>query len=424
MMPGTKNTCPRVLVLTQNKIQPFSGGGIVLSTLFRRFPHDHLLFFHRDQQYGGDTSYEEHRLVWSWLRFDLGALCAHLAGWLLATCKDPRQSSWRDLLTLISASAYFKFPRAIERRVKAFQPQIIYAWVADSLWARTLENVARRYRLPYVIHFMDNQFEVAPSSNLQRTLVPDFRRRLSHVVHGAASVYTISQTMGEAYQQHWGRPFEVYRGTIDVAAWPWPNVSAHASDGIFRVGFAGSVDRSQLDGLCVVARALDQLTARGRAVKLVLYLTDYYTRLVEPAVRDLKSVEIRPHPTAENLRAEFASMDVMTLAYAFDAATEQYYRYSFATKSVAYMLSGRPILVYGPPMIEPVSYCARGGWALVVGDKGEDAIVEAMERLMSEPKLREQLARSAWEAGCSEHDRERHAARFAASLSQLARAGS
>lgn len=415
------NTYPRVMVLTQNKIQPFSGGGIVLSTLFRHFPPDHLLFFHRDQPYAIEAAYEEHRMVWSWLRFDVKALCVHLVRWFGATVRRPGQSSLRDLLALIPASAYFKFPAAIERRVKAFQPNIIYAWVADSLWARTLENVARQYGLPYVIHFMDNQFEVAALTNLQRTLVPDFRSRLTRVVRGATCMYTISETMGRAYQQHWGRPFEVYRGTIDVDAWPWPNPATQEDGGVFRLGFAGSVDRSQLEGLCMVARALDQLLARGRAVKLVLYLTEYYARLVEPAMRMFKSVEVRPHPVPEQLRSEFAAMNVLVLAYAFDAASVQYYRYSFATKSVAYMLSGRPILVVGPATIEPVSYCARGGWAWVVNEPGEDAIAEAVETLRGDPALRERLARSAWEGGQNEHDRERHAARFAASLAQLAR---
>lgn len=417
-------TLPRVLLLTQNKIQPFSGGGIVLSTLFRHFPADHLMIFHRDQPYASQSRCEEHRMIWSWLRLDLRLLCGQLFRWLTETLRRPSQSRLRDLTALVPASSYFKFPRHIERRVGDFRPDIIYAWAADSLWSRTVEEVARRYRLPYVIHFMDNQFEAVPVTNLQRALAPAFRDNLTRIVRGASEFFTISEAMGEAYRRHWDRPYEVYRGTIDVGAWPWPNATPPVNDGVFRVGFAGSVDRSQLQGLRNVAVALDALTAQGRPAKLVLYLTDYYARMVAPAMAGLKVVEIREHPSSAELRERFGSMDALVLAYAFDDDSIHYYRYSFATKSVAYMLSGRPILVHGPLTIEPVNYCARGGWAMVVSEPSTTAVAQAVEKLMSAPELRDGLARAAWDAGCREHDCERHAARFATSLTRLARSSS
>ena len=42
---------PRVLVLAQNKIQPFTGGGVLLSNLFGDFESQNLLFVHRDKNY-------------------------------------------------------------------------------------------------------------------------------------------------------------------------------------------------------------------------------------------------------------------------------------------------------------------------------------------------------------------------------------
>ena len=54
---------PKVLILAQNKMQPFTGGGVVLSNLFDQFPADHLMFLHRDQDYDYRTPYTEHRLI-------------------------------------------------------------------------------------------------------------------------------------------------------------------------------------------------------------------------------------------------------------------------------------------------------------------------------------------------------------------------
>jgi hypothetical protein len=154
-------------------------------------------------------------------------------------------------------------------------------------------------------------------------------------------------------------------------------------------------------------------------VRLTLYLTESNRRFAEPILSSHDSVEFRPHPQAAELRHEFASVDVLLMSYAFDAATIQYYRYSFATKCAIYMLSGRPILVLGPAAIEPVNYCIRGGWAAVVTERDEEALIGEIERLMDDSVYREGLARAAWDAGCLEHDQDKNAGRFAASLARL-----
>ncbi|HTE42456.1 MAG TPA: hypothetical protein VK629_16660 [Steroidobacteraceae bacterium] len=409
----------RVLIFAQNRVQPFTGGGILLGTLFRHVASDHLLFFHRDQEYGQASRYEEHRLVGAWLRVEFGTLARQLGAWLRATIRRPVGSNLRDLSSLVAGSSRFELPRELVERVRTFAPDIIYAWAADSLWAGTVTALSRKFGVPYVIHFMDNHFEMPPRNNLEQALLPEFRQRLNELMAGAAAMYVISDQMGAAYAKHWPCPYEVFRGTADVAAWPWPNMRNGANDGVFRIGFAGTLDRSQLEGLRMVAQALHRMRHRGRQVRLTLFLTESNRRFAEPILSTLGSVEFRPHPHAADLRHEFGDVDVLLMSYAFDAATVQYYRYSFATKSAVYMLSGRPILVLGPAAIEPVNYCIRGGWAAVVTEPDEDALIRAIERLMDDPIYREQLGRAAWEAGCLEHDQDKNAGRFAASLARL-----
>jgi glycosyltransferase involved in cell wall biosynthesis len=414
---------PRVLVLAQNKIQPFTGGGVLLSGLFHEFPAENLLFLHRDREYGLATPFEEHRLVWTWLRLDLRAFIAHAWNWLRDAVKEPRKIRAGDLVALVLASSYFRLPRSIDERIRKLRPEIIYAWAADSLWSRTLQQTARRYRLPYVIHFMDNHFEVEPSTPLERSLMKGFRQQLSLVASRAAALYTISDSMGRAYQGYWNRPYEVFHAVIDPKGWPWPNPRSNPGDGVFRLAFAGSTDSSQLEGLAAVAAELDGLIDGGRKVRLVLYLTKEYASAAGSALRSFRCVEIRPHPESAALRSELASVDALVLAYSFSEASVRYYRYSFATKIAAYMLSGRPILAYGPKAIEPIDYVARGGWALVVGEPDANALTAAIEKLMSDAGLRETLAKTAWETGVHEHDRDRHADRFADSLLRLRKHG-
>jgi glycosyltransferase involved in cell wall biosynthesis len=412
---------PRVLVLAQNKSQPFTGGGVILTALFSGFPADRVMFLHRDVDYDRRSTLEEHRLDWRWLRLDGRALWAHLREWLAAVRAAPRAARLDDVVGLLQASCWFQAPRAIDRRIRAFRPDVLYAWAGDSLWARTLSNTADRYGVPFVIHFMDNHVDVEPQTPRDVALASVFRRALSNVASRAAVLYTISDSMGVAYRRYWNRPHEVYRGANDLVPWTWSPPRACSADDVFRIGFTGSTDRSQIRGLAAVAAAIDVVVRRGTTVRLVLYLTEQYERAVAPFLRQFTCVEFRRHPDLSSLRAELLSMDALILAYAFDHESEQYYRYSFATKIVAYMLSGRPILAHGPKHIEPIAYAVRTG-ALLLEEPDDKKLAAAIERFIADEDLRNRMARTAWETGRREHDRDAQAARFVGSLRSVVQA--
>jgi hypothetical protein len=111
---------------------------------------------------------------------------------------------------------------------------------------------------------------------------------------------------------------------------------------------------------------------------------------------------------------------VLVLTYGFEKSCVEYYRYSFPTKVVPYMLSGRCILAYGPLSIEPIAYVKRGGWAEVVSEQGVKRLARSIEALMDSPDKCQQLARSAYEAGLEEHDLELNSGRFLAAMADVA----
>lgn len=390
----------------------------MLSNLFHAFPADRVLFFHRDRDYNYQTSYRGHKLVWYWLRPNVPTFLRLLFRWAVESVKQPLQVGRHDLRALLAQSCRFRFTREVDAEIRRLRPEVIYAWVGDSLWAETLRETARRYSLPYVIHFMDNHVGVDPRTPLERALYPVFRGSLDRVAKGATSIYTISESMGQAYHALWGRPYEVFHGLLDTATWPWPG--ERKADGMFMLVFTGSVEQGQLLGLRDVAAAAGRLAAGGMAIRLVLYLTEQYERMVGKEFAAFPQVEVRRHPDFSGLRMALAEADLLVLAYGFDERTVRYYRYSFATKVVPYMLSGRCILVYGPDEIEPVAYARRGGWAATVSKPGVPGLVDAIRTLAAVPRERKRLAREAYDAGCREHDLAENSARFAQSLSAAA----
>jgi hypothetical protein len=409
---------PRVLLLTHNAIQPYTGGGILLGNLFHRFPPENLFFVHADGTEPGESRSPSHRLTLRCLRPRWRAVC-RLAGSLCAQLvRSPLSMRRAEILSAGVQSCEYTLGSRLDARIRAFQPQLIYAWVGDAVWARLLVRCAKRYRLPYVIHFMDNHAELAGASAAERALNGQFRRELDLAVRGASRIFTISQAMGVAYERKFAKPFDVFHGLIDRRQWPWPDASRGGRP--FTLVFTGSVERSQLDGLRDVAAAVDMLCEGGSAARLVLYLTGHYESRARAALSGFRNVEYAPHPDSHSLRAVLNDADMLVLAYGFDQHSIQYYRYSFATKVVPYMLSGRCILAYGPAEIEPISYLKRGGWAKTVCRPGAAGLAGEIGRLMRAPHERETCARAAYTAGLEEHDLESNAERFATALGDVA----
>lgn len=377
------------------------------------------MFFHRDQDYDIPSPYREYRVSWRWLRPKYSAVVFATIRWFFLIVRDPRGVRLHDLLSILVQNSRVRFPADISRALDSFRPEVIYAWAGDSLWTEVLATAARHCHSPYVIHFMDNHAGHLPVSAIERTLQPLFKYRLAHAIKGAATIFTISDSMGLSYKAKFCKGYEVFRGMIDTKI--WPPYSPRETGRPFTLAFTGSVEYSQMLGLVDIATAVDRLLATGLSIRLVLYLTEQYEIKWATEFAKYNCIVVRRHPAFDQLADALASADLLVLAYGFDDRTINYYRYSFATKIVPYMLSGTSILVYGPSEIEPVEYAFRGGWATVITEKNTDILAGRIADLVAGKEERKRLAAAAYIAAVGQHDLDANAHRFRKSLHALAK---
>ena len=411
---------PRVLVLTNNRVQPFTGGGVVLASLFHRFPRENLFVLHTDLTEGGSGGYPEHRLAG--VRFpwrNAPSLLAMLARVAVHLSPATRKA---DLVDLVVQNCEFRIPADVDARIREFRPEAIYAWAGNSLWCRLVETCARRYDVPYVIHFMDNHVELSGTNPIQTVVHAAYRRNLARVVSKAAKIFTICDAMGVAYRDKFRKEFVSFHGLVDSEQWTWPGPARRT--GAFTLAFTGSLESGQIKGLRDVAAAVDRIARGGRRICLVLYLTEFYEQRARAAFAEFESIEYVRHPDAAGLRSVLQAADVLVLAYGFDRQTVEYYRYSFATKVVPYMLSGRCILAYGPATIEPIAYVMRGGWGETVPEQDVSRLEAAIIGLIEAPGKCERLARTAFESGRNEHDLATSSANFLREMVEVVRSRS
>jgi hypothetical protein len=223
--------------------------------------------------------------------------------------------------------------------------------------------------------------------------------------------------MGRAYQSKFKKIYEVFHGVIDSSKWSGQVKKEFKPP--FKIAFAGSIEHSQMLGIADIATAIDSLNAAGSSIRFILYITAQYEERWAEEFKKYGCIEICRHPSYSQLSAAFGGVDLLVLAYGFDDHTIEYYRYSFATKIVPYMLSGTCILAYGPPEIEPIDYAKRGGWAIVQDERDLNALAQKIFNFTINQNEFSCLAEKAFAVAQNDHDLYRNAERFRSSLITL-----
>ena len=134
-----------------------------------------------------------------------------------------------------------------------------------------------------------------------------------------------------------------------------------------------------------------------------------------------------PHVVLESsiphhrMQARLRETDLLLLPFNFDRGSHRFIRYSWPTKLPEYMISGRPVLMYGPADTAFGQYAVREKWAYFVGTRDLGALRNSVLHLMRDQDLREGLARVARGLAIRHHNINATRGEFQSALRRLAR---
>ena len=399
-------------MVAQNRRHKFTGGGVVLSNLFHDYPESSLKFIHRDQPYDLDERRGEYRVSWSWLRFNIANLASNLYRLIRLSVIDRTLFGIVDLKLIVQQSSHFFPPAAVMKEIKLFQPEVIYAWASDGFWAKSITELASNLNSPHVIHFMDNHIDRVTNTNCERVIFPEFIKKIYALTHRSRCVLAISDSMAMAYSKRFECSVDVFRGAIDASEWPKPTRELLLKKRV-TIGYVGSIEESQILSLLDLMDVVEDLNETSTCqIEVILYLTNSYKESVRQKIIDRQFVSIVDHPCFSDLSKVLGELDLLVSFYGFGVDSISYYKYSFATKIVPYMLSGTPILIYGPPEIEPVNYAREGGWSILVDTRSRRLLGTAIQEFIYHPEAKQSMVLRAWESAVKNHDLKSNALRF------------
>lgn len=252
----------------------------------------------------------------------------------LGRVEHTRLSRPLSVLTQLAAPWFKRRLRAMfeERsvtRVHAIPHGLDFAYAFD---------IAKEMGLPYVLTVHDDL-----TYNLhERVYLDEAMRRLATVWREADGRMVISDAMGRAYNERYGkRPYAVVTdGLTNVA----PDVRPRES-GRLNVYFMGSVHLSYEANFQSMLDALDRV-ARHRPNDDIRFTVrgGMPFDLHEGAA----PLDVLGWGTQDDIEADLAEADLLYFPLPFAREHDAFVRYSLSTKMVTYLGSGRPILYHGP----------------------------------------------------------------------------
>ena len=370
----------RTLLVASEPPCSWGGAPMVLRNLFRDFPLDRLrvccagYMYKRSLKKGALLPHEHHlvpvpphtvRVIGRVFKL-LDVLCVP---WIVIYCLV--------LIKKHKIEIIFTVPYRGEFFVAAY---IAHLLSRRKLYVYVMDDWEEHVRLAHAPH------------RLLTSLVGQAR-----ILRGADRVWAISQEMAELYEERYGIRVQWLPHAIHMDR--YHRQTAPLSG---RIVFIGSIYGTQLDPLQRLARIMDSPDLRHSNLELVLYSDIADSTLQRFGLCGPRIVH--DYVPSDRIPDVLATADVLFLPFSFQPEQRYIVSTSLPSKLSEYLASGIPILVHAPAYSTVARYAQNKGWGLVVETPDEGQLIEGLNRVIGDVKLRAQLSDAAIRCAIMNHD--------------------
>jgi hypothetical protein len=272
--------------------------------------------------------------------------------------------------------------------IGGFRPDLIYCQ-GYSLGFTTLPLlIARRFNIPICFQTTDDW----PSYTYRRSPVGWLlRRRTRQLIQLARVRMAFGEKMKRAFEHRYQQPFLVTyhadrsdRFLIDTST------EKHKKRSIV---FTGSLALKRYEAIADLLTAVRSLESQQLSIELLVYSSSIPKAMPE-SLRSVSGINFLPLPSHDLLPSVLAEADILFLPESFSVEPEMI-ELSISTKCHLYMMSKRPVLVYGPSYCGTVDYALREGWAAVVTERNTDSLRLEVKNLLTDCNYSNHLSQKA-----------------------------
>jgi hypothetical protein len=401
---------PRTLVISGYGFGQNSGGPITLSNLFYGWHKDALAIICSDPN-GSDASITPNtyhatrsiRIPGIGLRYELrtrSELYRDINA--MGSClvmHGPKHRLRQVLgefvrrLGVIGIFESFPIKADMDRFIRHFNPEVIYTHPGNIAFASLALEVHRKYRIPIVVHIMDD----LPNVLFQEGYLSGFCKRrmydlLFQLCQAAFICMGISRTMCQEYSEKFGKDFLCFHNPVNPVFLKRNSGCSRTmgKGNVLRISYVGRVGWGVSESLLDICKAVDQLNSEGMHVIFDIYVNDLsllgplFPRIPgEHGIINFREAPKDPEGIADVLQ----DSSILVLPVDFDEKSIAAIRLSMPTKIPAYLASGKPVLLYGPTEVGFVRDAMEGKWALVVNRRSLKDLTKTIGSLCSDAHM-------------------------------------
>ena len=217
--------------------------------------------------------------------------------------------------------------------------------------------------------------------------------RFQDIVNKSSVCLSISQGMSGEYQKRDGKEFFPVHNPVDPEFWHVSSSQKKVSSK-FNILYSGRVGTGTSTSLLTISQAIEYLLKKNVNVTFTVSTNTMDNRVI-------KKIEEKPRIILEGfcdynlLPKKFSQYDLLIIPYDFDDQNHKYIKYSMPTKATEYMVTGIPVLVFGPKDMAIMKDAIEKKWAAVVSENDYIKPAKMIELLMNDVNYRNSITENA-----------------------------
>jgi len=293
--------------------------------------------------------------------------------------------------------------------INEVKPDVIYCQGFQLSFCWLPLMIHKRFSIPIVFHTSDDwPNNLYRNDPLMHLLVKYVAKTL---IRTSSKSIAFSPPMADSYKKQFNKDFEIIMNCDSYERFSRVKPKRITEDGEISVIYMGGLGQERWKSIVEFCKTVEEKLSK----KYSIVITAYASNLPIEAIDELMT---RPNlrilsPLSHSEVPEILKGgDILLLPETFDKKLATDIKFSISTKAHLYMMSEKPILVYGSPLTGIVNYAKKDQWAYVVDQQNKELLAKAVEELICDIDLRTKLIETGKRIALENHDIDKTSARL------------
>lgn len=242
-------------------------------------------------------------------------------------------------------------------------PDVLYTLAAARHNILLAKEINRKLGIPIFVHILDDY----PATFGLETIFPRYWNKkinsdLISILKIAKKRIAISEMMANEYQNRFGGIWEFFHNPIKVEKWiPYQKDLINQKRNKIKIGYFGRIGTANAESILSFSEAVCSKELDG--------IVDFHIYSLQKIdTSGSKNIIQHEFITASELPSIISKFDFLFLPISFSKISNQYSRLSFPTKLSEYLISGVPIIYFGPKLNAISNFLIENECGFIIND--------------------------------------------------------